>query len=485
LTEASNVGQVQTFTYDARDRLLTAQTNAVGLGPYHETYGYDRLGNIITRTVGGEAIDYTYGRRHGLTLVEPTTPVTNTYQIYLPLVARNFAANLVQQPFAVVATSAGFRAGYDRNGNMLVRVEVSGTETLTYTQEWDVENRLSVVTNTVSGAVTRFVYDGDGTRVLREDAGGVTAYLGAVEVQITGTQRLTKTYYFVGGQRIAMREGDAVTYYGARLYSPSLGRFISADTIAPSPGNPQDLNRYSYVRNNPLKYCDPNGHSLVLTYLLVFGAFAATRVGTEYLVSRVPWMDRARRDQLGGGLVTNVADVIERESISHAVDPSLIGAVLRHESAALERRALTVWPIFQPGIVPNTAEFFQSHIQGDGASIGPAQMQLRRARELEELGYVTARKNNHQRRLALLGQDTAVEYVAGMLHYLSDQLTYLEGYADLGLEQRQRLLLIAYNWGWTKDFQTVLQEYGLEGMIDEWAYDNQTLDEYLRWKGEQ
>jgi hypothetical protein len=39
-----------------------------------------------------------------------------------------------------------------------------------------------------------------------------------------------------------------------------LGRFLSADTIVPSPADPQSLNRFSYTRNNPLKYIDPNGH---------------------------------------------------------------------------------------------------------------------------------------------------------------------------------------------------------------------------------
>jgi len=48
--------------------------------------------------------------------------------------------------------------------------------------------------------------------------------------------------------------------YHARFYDPSLGRFISADTIVPEPAEPQDLNRYAYVRNNPLKYVDPSGH---------------------------------------------------------------------------------------------------------------------------------------------------------------------------------------------------------------------------------
>ena len=37
-------------------------------------------------------------------------------------------------------------------------------------------------------------------------------------------------------------------------------RFLSADTIVPSYANPQSLNRYSYVLNNPLRYTDPTGH---------------------------------------------------------------------------------------------------------------------------------------------------------------------------------------------------------------------------------
>ena len=36
--------------------------------------------------------------------------------------------------------------------------------------------------------------------------------------------------------------------------------FISPDTVVPSPGDPQSLNRYSYALNNPLRYTDPTGH---------------------------------------------------------------------------------------------------------------------------------------------------------------------------------------------------------------------------------
>ena len=48
---------------------------------------------------------------------------------------------------------------------------------------------------------------------------------------------------------------------GARLYDARLGRWISADTIVPDPGDPQSLNRFSYVRNNPLARIDPSGHN--------------------------------------------------------------------------------------------------------------------------------------------------------------------------------------------------------------------------------
>lgn len=46
----------------------------------------------------------------------------------------------------------------------------------------------------------------------------------------------------------------------ARYYEPTLGRMVSADTVIPHLSNPQSLNRYSYVLNNPIMYNDPTGH---------------------------------------------------------------------------------------------------------------------------------------------------------------------------------------------------------------------------------
>ncbi len=49
-------------------------------------------------------------------------------------------------------------------------------------------------------------------------------------------------------------------YYHARYYDPRLGRFLSPDSMGVSLGNPQTLNRYAYVGNNPLNHTDPTGH---------------------------------------------------------------------------------------------------------------------------------------------------------------------------------------------------------------------------------
>ena len=61
------------------------------------------------------------------------------------------------------------------------------------------------------------------------------------------------------GQRLD--SSTSFYYYGARYYDPELGRFIQPDTIIARPFDPQDLNRYSYCRNNSINYVDPTGHS--------------------------------------------------------------------------------------------------------------------------------------------------------------------------------------------------------------------------------
>jgi RHS repeat-associated protein len=72
-------------------------------------------------------------------------------------------------------------------------------------------------------------------------------------------------YKFTGKERDTESGND---YFGARYYASSMGRFMSPDWSSdPDPipfadlTNPQSLNLYGYVQNNPLSNIDPDGHT--------------------------------------------------------------------------------------------------------------------------------------------------------------------------------------------------------------------------------
>ena len=64
------------------------------------------------------------------------------------------------------------------------------------------------------------------------------------------------------GQELDPESG--LYYYGARYYDSDIGRFISPDSLIQEPLNPQSLNRYSYVINNPVNHTDPTGHCIFI-----------------------------------------------------------------------------------------------------------------------------------------------------------------------------------------------------------------------------
>lgn len=130
----------------------------------------------------------------------------------------------------------------------------------------------------------------------------------------------------------------SLMFYNARYYSPLLSRFVSADTVVPNgdkasvipltvdfhepmflagvaeenafmlqngfwsqlsdrqkekaklpwgPQNPQELNRYTYTSNNPLRYTDPSGHCPqcgVAGGLITFGGPVGMFVGGAILL---------------------------------------------------------------------------------------------------------------------------------------------------------------------------------------------------------
>jgi RHS repeat-associated protein len=56
-----------------------------------------------------------------------------------------------------------------------------------------------------------------------------------------------------------------------RMYDPIVGRFLSPDPFVPDMTYSQDFNRYSYARNNPLKYTDPDGEFIHLIIGAIIG----------------------------------------------------------------------------------------------------------------------------------------------------------------------------------------------------------------------
>lgn len=51
-----------------------------------------------------------------------------------------------------------------------------------------------------------------------------------------------------------------IIHMNGRIYDSYTGRFMQADPMVQAPENGQNLNRYSYVLNNPLSYTDPSGY---------------------------------------------------------------------------------------------------------------------------------------------------------------------------------------------------------------------------------
>jgi len=80
------------------------------------------------------------------------------------------------------------------------------------------------------------------------------------ELRYTASGEPPTGYRYTG--QLSKLDTTGLYYYGARWYDPYLNRMLSPDSIVPDPYNPLDWDRYSYARNNPIKYTDPSGHAV-------------------------------------------------------------------------------------------------------------------------------------------------------------------------------------------------------------------------------
>jgi RHS repeat-associated protein len=94
----------------------------------------------------------------------------------------------------------------------------------------------------------------------------------------TGTMFTDRLYT---GQRQIAELG--IYHFNARFYSPKLGRFLSADTLMSGFANPQSLNRFAYVANNPVRYTDPTGRCFIeLSSHMVWFSDSDPKCGGSY-----------------------------------------------------------------------------------------------------------------------------------------------------------------------------------------------------------
>jgi len=63
------------------------------------------------------------------------------------------------------------------------------------------------------------------------------------------------------------------------MYDPVLGRMLSPDNYVPDPLFTQDYNRYTYARNNPLVYTDPDGNFWNFVIGGVMGGVSGWQIG--------------------------------------------------------------------------------------------------------------------------------------------------------------------------------------------------------------
>ncbi|OGW26080.1 MAG: hypothetical protein A2X59_10855 [Nitrospirae bacterium GWC2_42_7] len=257
------------YTYDNLHRLKTEKINDI------QSFGYDynAIGNIEKKTIGTtKNYNYVYDpdKIHALKdLVVNGETYARTYK------QRGVLYNADLMPYQIDITKTDNSTQttsltYDPFGVRAKKSTTPGTTT------YYIGEHLEKINN----ELTAYVFNG-GLRIAKKSSSGTYYYhkdhLGSTLAMTAanGDEVETVNYTPYGEDRNPNHPAYSSNYlftdqeydpetglynYKARLYDPVIGRFISADSIVSDPFDPQSLNRYSYVLNNPLIYTDPTGH---------------------------------------------------------------------------------------------------------------------------------------------------------------------------------------------------------------------------------
>ncbi len=220
-----------------------------------DTFGWDGLNDLTSFTpASGTATTYSYNGDGVRTKKTTGTTITEYYQDVaggLPRVAADKTDTVWN--YYVYGTSLIGKVGSD---NVARYYHYDGT------------GHVRAITDSTGAVVERYDYDAFGS--LRNTPTGL-----ANDRRFTGEQYDAETAY---------------TFLRARYYDPVLGRFISKDSFKGVKNDPQSLNRYAYVGNNPVNRSDPSGKCWCLVLAAPLGpagfvAAAAMAAFTTYVMN--------------------------------------------------------------------------------------------------------------------------------------------------------------------------------------------------------
>ncbi|MCF7906176.1 RHS repeat-associated core domain-containing protein, partial [Candidatus Gracilibacteria bacterium] len=147
-------------------------------------------------------------------------------------------------------------------------------------------------------------------------------------------------YQFTGKER---DEETGLSYYEARYYNSGIGRFIARDPWEGDIKDPQSLNKYSYVQNNPLKYTDPSGEARAINRPVEQGD---TVIGAHAFVEITgnPYVNSGKRTTLGGYTTNFVwGDLFKGENYHTDYDLSESDYLATHEISPIAPYSKIGW----------------------------------------------------------------------------------------------------------------------------------------------